>query len=123
MNNLRVRRVFRYDDINYIRLAEILGGEDILRLMIEADGFEPIYHNDEGLRFTFRSPMRGRIERVHLIPHVVASGSTMIRDPYYQIRIVLMDDLTGGDQSSVVTDSMDELPRMFERAANVAITF
>lgn len=116
-------------DILYDNLLDRLGGREMLELMIEARDFGYIYYNNQGLRFTFRSPGEERLRQAEFIPMAVSNTTQAYYAPAtYQIRLVVQ--ALGGlswelvkPYHNVILEHPDRMAKVFETVAKVAVTF
>lgn len=101
----------------------------MLELMINAQDFEYVYYNKQGLRFNFRSPGEERLRQAEFVP--MTAGNTSMAyysPPTYQIRIIIRA-LNGRSWDiikpyHVVTMSHPaHLANLFQTLTNTAITF
>lgn len=121
--------MFSDKDILYDNLLDRLGGRDMLELMIDAQNFDYVYYNKQGLRFNFRSPGEERLRQAEFVP--MAAGSTSMAyysPPTYQVRVIVR--VLNGDSWNVVkpfhvvtAEHPDRLANLFQTLTHTTITF
>lgn len=113
--------------VYHTALLELLGGEDLLSLMINANDFYPLYSNGQGLRFTFYG--QGEKKSAYLYPmaynaHSLTFTNTSISPPImYMVNMEIKPKSSGKLLNSMIVYTPQYLKSTFEVGAEVALSF
>lgn len=121
--------MFSHDDILFENLLSLLGGRDMLELMIRATNFNYIYYNSQGLTFTYYLPHDDEPMLAKFVPMALGStGQSYYAPTTYQI-VMTVERITGAGfimekpYHHVTVDSPHHLVKVFEKVARVAVSF
>jgi hypothetical protein len=122
--------MFEAEEIKYESLLERLGGRESLELMINARDFSAIYHNKQGLSFTFRVHDNDRLRIAKFIPCPLSRAHDSYSRPQYMYQIRMTIETLKGisfelakPHHHVILEHPTRMKGTFETAAQVAITF
>ncbi len=117
-------------EVAYGALLNVLGGEDILRLMIDADEFAPVYATNQGLKFTFRSGVERELRSVQFVPMAVPAGANgeYTYTYEYQLRMIVQSLIANNwrlvkPYHCVDMMSLDNMVRTFSTVTRLTLSF
>ena len=112
---------FSEKDVQWDSLLEILGGREMLELMIEASGFSNLRSEGLGLRFQFKYPGRNSTHIAQLIPWYRYARSPGL-NPIYHVRIVV-ETIMSPAPNQIIVYSAPTLVPSFELLTNLSVSF